>query len=752
MHISPYRFNRPVALSFPDSVRRLARNQIMKVLSLAIALVAAVSSLVAAKSPTTVSFPSGNPLVASPTAFKNYQSAGRQRAQSLNPSRQDRKEARTYYNLGVKHVFSGKYEEAIKAFKRAILLDPQDGDAYFSLGNVYSDLGRRTEAVEAYQQAISLAQGDGEAYNNLGLAYLKLGLYRQAAEAFEQAIIIFPKWAEPRYNLSSVYSKLGQTGAATASYKEAIRLRPDLISRPSPIAAQSKSGNGVTAYEAATVRNEKTSGQRDKAYGPEPSRKASEAIRDRRVGKKPEEAADRPTSLSATPAPLTKAAPVKAISGTPTEANAKKATGSKTSDAKAFYNLGVKYGLSGKYEEAIVAFKQAILAKPNYADAYFGLGHAYADSGRWKESAEAYQQVLRLEPKDKEAQRRLDEASARLRAQTSIATSNNNGTAVGEKVSGTSTTSEASSSAPAATPTETGRVPSTSNEPTKTNEVVKPVVNSLKDGTDGTEPKAASSLKAASSTGATLVNPVSVYRVGVGDVLDIQLLNMPTSASTLYTVLEGGLVEYPPAGEGFVAAGMTTDEIKERLTSELRRRGIHANPQMMVSVREYDSHKVIISGLVNEPGTKVLRREAVPLYVVMADAQPRPEAGRVLITSYATGQTTVVDLADVGAMSTLVHPSDVLNVVARTPQFFYIGGQVNAPGQKEFHLGMTLMQAILASGGTTRSTVSKVKVSRQGADGLLVSTEYNLKDIGAGKVPDPNVRPGDRIEVGQLDK
>jgi hypothetical protein len=62
---------------------------------------------------------------------------------------------------------------------------------------------------------------------------------------------------------------------------------------------------------------------------------------------------------------------------------------------------------------------------------------------------------------------------------------------------------------------------------------------------------------------------------------------------------------------------------------------------------------------------------------------------------------------------------------------------------------LTLTQAVLASGGTTRFAGSKVKVARQGADGKLVTTEYNLKQIEAGKIPDPVLQAGDRLEVGR---
>ncbi|HUQ34650.1 MAG TPA: polysaccharide biosynthesis/export family protein [Pyrinomonadaceae bacterium] len=242
--------------------------------------------------------------------------------------------------------------------------------------------------------------------------------------------------------------------------------------------------------------------------------------------------------------------------------------------------------------------------------------------------------------------------------------------------------------------------------------------------------------------------PTSIYRVGIGDVLDIRLLNAQNRESTLFSVMAGGLLEYPLAGEPLPVAGLTTDEIDARLTAQIK---VFENPQVVVSVREYASHTVIVTGLVNDPGTKVLRREAMPLYVVLAEAQLKPEAGRATIMR-ADGQSLEVNLTDPKATTTLVLPGDVVTLTTpppAPPQFFYIGGQVNSPGQKDFHQGLTLTQAVLASGGATRFAGSKVKVSRQGSDGKLVVTEHNLKQIEGGKIPDPVLQPGDRLEVGR---
>jgi protein involved in polysaccharide export with SLBB domain len=245
----------------------------------------------------------------------------------------------------------------------------------------------------------------------------------------------------------------------------------------------------------------------------------------------------------------------------------------------------------------------------------------------------------------------------------------------------------------------------------------------------------------------------SVYRIGTGDVLDIRLLNdKDPRQSTLYTVLAGGALDYPLLPDPVTVAGMTTDELAAQLIAELRHRGVFQRPQVRVSVREYASHAVLVSGLVGDPGTKILQREAIPLYVIVAEAQPKPEAGRAVVISHSTGKATNVDLTDAAGLNTLVQAGDVVNLVVRPPEFFYVGGEITSPGQKDFHSGMTLTQALLAAGGATAQAGGKVKVARAGADGRLVSTEYDLRQIEAGAVPDPLLQAGDRIEVPRAGK
>jgi len=266
-------------------------------------------------------------------------------------------------------------------------------------------------------------------------------------------------------------------------------------------------------------------------------------------------------------------------------------------------------------------------------------------------------------------------------------------------------------------------------------------------------PGAASNPAATTATTAVVIAPTAMYRVGEGDVLDIRITNINEAArndATFHTVMSGGTVDYPLVGEPLAVANLTTDEIDALITKELKRRAILNEPNVVVSVRDYASHVVMVSGLVDNPGTKILRREALPLYVVLAEAQPRPEAGQANIVS-AGGETRTIDLTDSDSSAVLVRPGDVVRVVAAPPaaaQFFFIGGEVAMPGQKDFHKGLTLTQAIFAAGGATSAT-REVRVLRNAKDNRLVTTEYDLSGIEGGKVPDPAVEAGDRIELGR---
>jgi len=246
------------------------------------------------------------------------------------------------------------------------------------------------------------------------------------------------------------------------------------------------------------------------------------------------------------------------------------------------------------------------------------------------------------------------------------------------------------------------------------------------------------------------VAPTEIYKVGIGDVLFISLQNAPPKDSTYFTVLNDGTIDYPLAGEMLAVQGLTTEEVEDLLKEKIK---LYENPQVSVKVREHASHQITVFGLVEKAGEKYLQREAVPLYVVRAEAIVQSNAGLVIIKR-ANSDTEKIDLKDPKAEDILIFPGDIVEFKsvasdnAKVPQFYYIGGNVASVGQKDFYQGITLTQAILASGGLKKSYVKSVVIRRKNEAGLLSPIEFDLKAIKDGKQPDPILQPGDTIEIG----
>jgi len=409
-------------------------------------------------------------------------------------------------------------------------------------------------------------------------------------------------------------------------------------------------------------------------------------------------------------------------------------------EAKRLYKEGVKYGLAGLFPQAVQVLERSVKLDPQNPDAHFALGHAYFDLKQYRNAIESLKMAVALDPKDSEARDRLglaramlwEEDNAKLSAQRQRTAPKPQ--PVVEQVSMTA-------KVPAPAPTRT---------PDKTPEKVaekapEKVAERAPEKPPEKVPEQAVELSEDVNAAANELPLTKIYRVGPNDVLDIRI-NDSAAQSTLFTITAAGLLEHPMLSEPLAAGGLTTDEIGSRLESEIKRRALLENPKVSVGVRDYASHAILVSGLVKDSGTKILRREAIPLYVVVADAQPLPEAARVTVLRNETNQTFDVELAESSEMNLLVRPGDVITLHPNVTQFLYIGGEVKAPGEKTYRRGLTLTQAIIAAGGVT----PKAKEARLGRDdgkGFLVVTRYKLKEIESGKVQDPAVKPGDRITI-----
>lgn len=438
----------------------------------------------------------------------------------------------------------------------------------------------------------------------------------------------------------------------------------------------------------------------------------------------------------------------------------------KPNDPQSHYMLGMVYWKAKAFNNAVDFFKRAVRLRPNWAEAHFRLGLTYYVLGRNNQTNEQYKKLLELNSPLAEKLHRVNvngnptdvvenlkaapAASTRKQIKVLPVSTPAVVAPLNEKPQATASESHNSSKVASSNrPIPTVAPPHQRTSPGVTESNNAPTTAVSSDTATATAPVMRTG-NGEPSTGNKLVATddsalTDSYKIGVGDVLDIRLLNsIAGNRSTLYSVIEGGLIDFPIAGGPIAVAGLTTKDIQARITSKLKVLAMDGGTQVAVGVRQYGSHTVMITGLVSNPGTKILRREAIPLYVLLAEVQPRLDAARATIMrSGAPSQT--LDLSDSAALNFIVRPGDVINLTARPPDFYYIAGRVSYPGQKPFQPGITLLQAILAAGGLARDSV--VEISREGADGLLTTTKLKLKEIKSGKIQDPKLQPGDRIEV-----
>ncbi|MCM3874039.1 MAG: tetratricopeptide repeat protein [Pyrinomonadaceae bacterium] len=445
----------------------------------------------------------------------------------------------------------------------------------------------------------------------------------------------------------------------------------------------------------------------------------------------------------------------------------KEANRLKPNDPQTQYMLGMVYWKAKSFNDSVDFFKLAVKLKPDWAEAYFRLGLTYYVLGRKTQVNEAYKKLQELNSPladklsrisgDPNPTRSVESPNAKTPASTTkqvelVPVSAPAASApLNEKPRATASESKSSSKTAASPDKTTPKVATPNGRPSA------PVIESNKAPTGAASPVPAPATATTSVRRTANGEPPSgneavaeeapltdIYKIGVGDVLDIRLLNSDTNRSTLYSVIEGGLIDFPIVGGPIPVAGLTAKAVQARLTTELKRLVVEEGTQVAVAVRQYASHTVIITGLVGSPGTKILRREAVPLYVLLAEVQPRLDAARATIMR-AGAVTQVVDLGDSAALGFNIRPGDTINLTARPQDFYYIGGRITNPGQKSFQPGITLVQAILAAGGSTHNNV--VELSRESAGGNLATTKFNLKEIKSGKIHDPKLQPGDRVEV-----
>ncbi|MDG6219857.1 MAG: tetratricopeptide repeat protein, partial [Candidatus Thermoplasmatota archaeon] len=138
----------------------------------------------------------------------------------------DYNNAYIWYSKGTALLRMGLYKDALDAFQKATKINPDISGAWDEQGIALSHLKRYSEAIECHEKAISLG-GGAISLNNKGNALNRWGRYEMALEAYEEAVKLNPGYEIAWYNKARTQRSLKAYDSAVTSFDEAIRARPD---------------------------------------------------------------------------------------------------------------------------------------------------------------------------------------------------------------------------------------------------------------------------------------------------------------------------------------------------------------------------------------------------------------------------------------------------------------------------------------------------------------------------------------------
>ena len=98
--------------------------------------------------------------------------------------------------------------------------------------------------------------------------------------------------------------------------------------------------------------------------------------------------------------------------------------------------------------------------------------------------------------------------------------------------------------------------------------------------------------------------PDPTYVVGVDDVLTVSVWNEKNFSGDI-TVRPDGKITPPGVGNDILAAGLTVEQLKAKITEELKGKYFES-PDVSLALKTMNSRRVYITGSVNKPGPYLL--------------------------------------------------------------------------------------------------------------------------------------------------
>lgn len=167
------------------------------------------------------------------------------------------------FNIAIESMKANRFDQAVENWRKALEMNPEDGQAHFNLGYSLNETGQPAEAMAEYRKAselspdnpivlanyaLALAQsgnldeaivnyrkslalnaGNPAVEADLGVALFDRGQAAEGVEHLRHAVGLDPEFAEGRNKLGFILAKTGQVDEAVTHLEKAVALNPDSV-------------------------------------------------------------------------------------------------------------------------------------------------------------------------------------------------------------------------------------------------------------------------------------------------------------------------------------------------------------------------------------------------------------------------------------------------------------------------------------------------------------------------------------------
>lgn len=329
--------------------------------------------------------------------------------------------------IGNLYFMKGAYEPAIHAYLRSIQLDNKFGRSYSNLALAFVHTGKYIDAIKLYRHSIDLLPDMKEraiTWNRLGILYRQIRDYKKALEAYQQADILDPQQKDTSYEATlpltvsmpaiDINSILNENmfGVEVAENSPPKEDNTNLVSTQAQVIPYLLD-DGLILLDPEQIRRAvEDDRQTVETIISKDDKQNSANLQDKELPENPFSAEEVNKLEVITDAKDESEQNEKKTEHsfpelTPEELRSieldiikyKAETINNPRNVSAWERLGDAYKAAGLYKEAIQAIKIAISnnsTKPSY---YYRLGLMYAAERKESEAVQAFEKVLELNPK-----------------------------------------------------------------------------------------------------------------------------------------------------------------------------------------------------------------------------------------------------------------------------------------------------------------------------------------------------------------